>query len=121
MNKQVLIIAISTLLLAGCGADNQGTERASGSTEKSSMEKAAEHAKASAKELGNAISESTESAREKWDEMNKDRLDERSREEPSPPTLDADMEAIKQTYEEVKQATIEKTGEVVDKVKEMTK
>lgn len=115
MKKQALIIALSTLLLAGCGTDNQGT----GSTEKSSMEKAGEYAKASAKELGNAIDESTESAREKWTEMNKDRHDAPTGEETLPPSEKADMDAIKKKYEEVKQVTIEKTEEVVDKVKEM--
>ncbi|WP_428604580.1 hypothetical protein [Sedimenticola sp.] len=120
MNKQLLIIALSTLLLVGCGPDNQGGESDSGNTEKSRMEKAAEHAKASAKELGNAISESTESAREKWTEMNKDRYDAPSGEETSLPTQDADMDAIKKKYTEVKEVTVEKTGEVVDKVKEMT-
>jgi|GEM_PF-2991500 len=53
--------------------------------------------------------------------MNKDRHDEPSREETSPSTQEVDMEALKKKYAEVKQATIEKTGEVVDKVKEMTK
>lgn len=119
MKKYALIIAISTLLLGGCGADEQST---SGNVEKSSMEKAAEHAKASAEELGNAVSESTEAAREKWSEMNKDRHDAPTGEQDSLPVSEkADMAAIKEKYEEVKQATMEKTEEVVDKVKEMAK
>ncbi|AKH19611.1 hypothetical protein [Sedimenticola thiotaurini] len=117
MKKFALIIAISTLLLSGCGTDEQNS---TGNVEKSSMEKAAEHAKASAKELGNAVSESTESAREKWSEMNQDRHEAPTGEQDSLPKSEkADMEAIKEKYEEVKQATIEKTEEVVDKVKEM--
>lgn len=116
MKKQAMIIAISTLLLGGCGTDEAATD----SAEKSSLEKAAEHAKASAKELGNALSESTESVRDKWSEMNQDRHEAPTGEETLPPSEKADMDAIKEKYEEVKQATIEKTEEVVDKVKEMT-
>lgn len=120
MKKQTALFAITALLLAGCGSDNQA-ENTSG--EKSSMEKATEHAKESAKHIGNAVSESTEAARQKWTEMNKDRIEAPSGEEGSMPVEQpkADMEAIKQKYEEVKQVTVEKTNEAIEKAKEMTK
>lgn len=120
MKKQTVFFVITALLLTGCGSDNQ---TANSSGEKTSMEKATEHAKESAKQIGNAISESTEAARQKWSEMNKDRAETPSGEEGAMPVEQpkANMEAIKQKYEEVKQVTVEKTKAVIEKAKEMTK
>lgn len=119
MTKQTALYALIALLLAGCGSDNQAADT---STEKTSLEKAAEHAKESAKHVGDAVSESTEAARKKWTEMNKDRIESPSGEVDTTPVEQpkADMDAIKKKYEEVKQATVEKTNEVIEKAKEMT-
>ncbi|MCW8943697.1 MAG: hypothetical protein OQL27_02920 [Sedimenticola sp.] len=120
MKKQTALIAIFALFLAGCGSDNQAADT---NAEKTSMEKAAEHAKESAKHIGDAVSESTEEARKKWSEMNKDRVDAPSGEAVTEPVEQpkADMDAIKEKYEAVKQATVEKTNAVIEKAKEMTK
>lgn len=120
MKLKTVFIAISVLLLSGCGSDNQTADTAG---EKTSMEKAAESAKETAKHVGDAVSETTEAARKKWTEMNKDRIEAPSGEEGTMPVEqpNANMDAIKEKYEEVKQVTIEKTGEMIDKAKEMTK
>ncbi|MCW8890843.1 MAG: hypothetical protein OQL20_09320 [Sedimenticola sp.] len=121
MKKQTLLIATMALFLAGCGSDNQAADTTN--TEKTSLQKAADHAKESAKHVGDAVSESTEAARKKWTEMNKDRIESPSGEADTMPVEQpkADMDAIKKKYEEVKQVTVEKTNEMIEKAKEMTK
>lgn len=109
MNKSILILA-SALLLSACGSDNPEAEN--------SMKKATEHAKEAAKELGNAVSETTKDVQKKWAESNANRHDAPTEEDTSVPVQDADMAAIKEKYEEIKQVTVEKSEAGMEIVKE---
>jgi len=113
MKTRLLTIFALAVLVSACDSTEQA-----GTGEKSSMQKATQHAKDAAKELGNAISETAESTDKKWTEMNKDRQEAPDREEDEP-VQQADMKMIKEKYESVKDATVKKTGELVDKAKKM--
>jgi len=114
MKTQILIISVLATLLGGCDSSEQVN-----TGEESSMQKATQHAKQAAKELGNAITEKTEATDKKWTEMNKDRHQVSSGMEEDEPVQEADMKKIKEKYESVKTATVKKTGELVDKAKKM--
>lgn len=114
MKNQLLIISVFAALIGGCDSSDQVS-----TGEESSMQKATQHAKQAAKELGKAVTETAESTDKKWTEMNKDRHEVSSSMEEDEPTQEADMKKIKEKYESVKTAAVKKTGELVDKAKKM--
>ncbi|MCW8906882.1 MAG: hypothetical protein OQL28_06510 [Sedimenticola sp.] len=140
MKRMLALGVLAAGLLAGCGADessdesgtvssvNESTSQARTMSEgtgdskaQSSLDKAAEQARTSAQNAGEVISESTESLRKEWSEMNEERHESAPVEDTSMPVEqpEADMDALKQGYEEVKKSTMEKTGELIDKAKKM--
>ncbi|PLY15947.1 MAG: hypothetical protein C0631_05180 [Sedimenticola sp.] len=111
--KKIHFVLPLLIALTGCSMEDPETG------EKTSLGKAAEHAKEAAKNLGNAVSETTEEVDKKWTDMNKDRIQSDSRENSALPQVEGDTEQLKQTLQQTRQTVVDATKAAVDKAKSL--
>lgn len=104
--KRVVMATGMALFISACSVDEES---------KVKLEKAAEHAKQAAREVGEVISTTTSEARDKWGEMNADRIEETPKENPELPEHKVDTTDLKNRLKAAKDAFFSEPGEGADR------